>query len=60
MKTEYSAYEYADGKFRRRVYYYDDDGDVVMTEFPVYEDAPEVDEYSYYDGPNDSEPEEDA
>lgn len=65
MKTEYGIYEYSNGKFRRRVYYYDDDGDIIMTDCPVYEEKPPEEEeedagleYSYYDGPEDSEGEE--
>lgn len=52
MKIEYSN-EVRPGTFVRRVYLYEDDGDVIMTEFPVYEDELEDDGDGDYDGPED-------
>jgi hypothetical protein len=58
MKIEYSKTEYKPGTLLRRIYYYDDDGDIVMTDVPIYEEIPEKEEEEY-DGPEEDEPDED-
>ncbi len=57
MKIEYSTTEYKPGTLLRRIYYYDDDGDIIMTDAPIYEEIPEEDEaYENYDGPEEDGP----
>lgn len=58
MKIEFSKTEYLAGTKRRRIYMYEDDGDVIMTDEPVYEveDEDEEDDSEYqYDGPVEEE-----
>jgi len=40
MKIVYSNCEFKPGTMLRRVYFYEDDGDVIMTDGAVYEDPP--------------------
>jgi len=38
MLIVYSNSEFKEGTDIRRIYFYDDDGDIIMTDEPVYED----------------------
>lgn len=61
MKIEYSTSECMEGTTRRRMYLYEDDGDVIMTTEILYEVAEEEDDSECdYDGPVDDEEEEDS
>jgi hypothetical protein len=40
MRLEYSTSEYKPGTTLRKVYVYEDDGDVIMTDEIMYEDDP--------------------
>jgi hypothetical protein len=56
MKIEYSNTEFKPGTKLRRMYFYDDDGDVIMTNEIVYEAEEEQDDSDgHYDGPEDDE-----
>lgn len=54
MRIEISNTEFRPGTTVRRVYLYEDDGDVVMTDAPVYEDEIEDDDGNF-DGPVDDD-----
>lgn len=58
MRITYVSNEFKSGTTYRRIYLFEDDGDVIMTEGTVYEDDIEDDAYSdvtgyEYDGPED-------
>lgn len=55
MRIEYSETEFMPGTTRRRIYLYEDNGDVVMTYEPLYEDDKEDDSEYQYDGPVEEE-----
>jgi hypothetical protein len=57
MKIEFSQTEFRPGTTVRRVYLYEDDGDVIMTDDPIYEDELEDDDGSEigFDGPCDDD-----
>lgn len=38
MKIVYSSTEFKAGTILRKIYMYEDDGDVIMTDGPLYED----------------------
>ena len=59
MKIVYSNSEFKPGTLLRRIYFYDDDGDVIMTDGPVYEEIEEDDSDQPYDGPEDDREEDD-
>ena len=44
MKIVYSENEFKPGTDLRRIYYYDDNGDVIMTDTIEYEEEEEYDE----------------
>ncbi len=46
MKIVYSNSEFKPGTLLRRIYYYDDNGDVIMTDTIVYEEIPDPEEDS--------------
>ncbi len=55
MKIVYSNNEFKPGTMLRRIYFYDDDGDVIMTDKIAYEEPvdEEDDSDGHYDGPED-------
>jgi hypothetical protein len=60
MRIEYVYNEFKAGTTYRRVYLFEDNGDVVMTDGAVYEDELIIDEDDAdgdYDGPEDDPPE---
>lgn len=61
MKIVYSNCEFKPGTLLRRIYFYEDDGDAIMTDGPVYEKLPDNekdDSEEHYDGPEDEEDDE--
>ena len=57
MKIVYSNNEFKPGTLLRRIYYYDDNGDVIMTDTIVYEEIPDPEEDSESESDSDSEDE---
>lgn len=59
MKIVYSNNEFKPGTVLRRIYLYEEDGDAIMTDGPVYEDYLWDDSDKNRDGPPDEDEEED-
>ena len=55
MRIEVSQNEFRPGTTVHRVYLYEDDGDVIMTDIPMYEDDIEDDDNGYFDGAYESD-----